>query len=253
MSIGMVALISAFVSNARADPILRHMGACLLIMCFSGIRYVQMQSFTLYGTRDGVVYGQVFRKTPERGHHTAPVPFWIVLCDLNSEERAPFFDMWLESVKDVLDILEAQGVPLTFTARSVTWGRDQEMVNGAMSYRQFNNHMWKVLVAACPGMTEALARTFTPHSCRTFLQNVFKGRKESKKARTLTGEWDGWASAQEIKSCIWSPDQIRQAAAKRLMNMPDRYATAQLAVDSIDAFDRNFKHLQLLGARRLPP
>jgi hypothetical protein len=68
-----------------------------------------------------------------------------------------------------------------------------------MSYRQFNNHMGKVLVAAFPGMTEALAKTFTPHSCRTFLQNVFKGRKENKKVRTLTGEWDGWASDQEIK------------------------------------------------------
>jgi len=54
--------------------------------------------------------------------------------------------------------------------------------------------MWKVLVAACPGMTEDLARTFNPHSGRTFIQNVFKGRKESKQARMFTGEWAGYAT-----------------------------------------------------------
>ena len=52
-----------------------------------------MQNFTLYGEHDGVVYGQVFRKNPKHNRHEDPVPFWIVLCDLNGD-GAPFFDVW---------------------------------------------------------------------------------------------------------------------------------------------------------------
>jgi hypothetical protein len=54
-----------------------------------------MQNFTLYGERDGIVYSQVFRKTPERNQHEDPAPFWIVLCDLNSDGKVEIATPWL--------------------------------------------------------------------------------------------------------------------------------------------------------------
>ena len=118
------------------------------------------------------------------------------------------------------------------------------MLNGPMSYSQFHGHMWKVLVAAGPGMTEKLVRTFHPHSGRTFIQNVFKGRKESKQARMFTGEWAGYASNTRASECLWVPDRLRDAAVRRIMRMPDRYANAQLAKVVVQAFDRNLKSLR---------
>ncbi len=50
----MVDLISLFVNDKKADPVLRHIRCCILMMCYTGIRFVQMQTFTLYGERDGV-------------------------------------------------------------------------------------------------------------------------------------------------------------------------------------------------------
>jgi hypothetical protein len=251
-SIGMVALISLFVTDKTADPVLRHIGCCILLMCYTGIRFVQMQNFTLYGERDGVVYGQVFRKNPEHNRREDPAPFWIVLCDLNGDGKAPFFDVWTESVKDLLAISEEDKQPLQFAARSIRFhrGRAAEMLNGPMSYSQFHGHMWKVLVAACPGMTEDLARTFNPHSGRTFIQNVFKGRKESKQARMFTGEWAGYATNTQASECLWAPDQLRAAAVHRLMKMPDRYAKAQLAIAVVEAFDRNLKALRAFVAKQ---
>jgi len=75
-SIGMVALISSFVTDKNADPVLRHIGCCILLMCYTGIRFVQMQNFTLYGEHDGVVYGQVFRKNPKHNRHEDPDAEW---------------------------------------------------------------------------------------------------------------------------------------------------------------------------------
>jgi hypothetical protein len=205
-----------------------------------------MQTFTLYGERDCVVYGQVFRKTPDRNLHEDPAPFWIVLCDLNSDGEASFFDVWTESVADLLAISEKESHQLQFTARTITFHqrRSAEMLNGPMSYSQFHGHMWKVLVAAGPGITEKLVRTFHPHSGRTFIQNVFKGRKESKQARMFTGEWAGYASNTRASEYLWAPDRLRDAAVRRIMRMPDRYANAQLAKVVVQAFDRNLKSLR---------
>jgi hypothetical protein len=110
--------------------------------------------------------------------------------------------------------------------------------------------MWKVLVAPCPGMTEKLAKTFHPHSGRTFIQNVFKGRKESKQARMFTGEWAGYASNTRESKCLWAPDRLRDAAVRRLMRMPDRYVNSQLAEAVVQAFDRNLKALRASVAKQ---
>ena len=248
----MVALISLFVNDMKAYPVLRHMGCCILMMCYTGIRFVQMQTFRLYGERDCVVYGQVFRKTPDRNLHEDPAPFWIVLCDLNSDGEASFFDVWTESVADLLAISEKESHQLQFTARTITFHqrRSAEMLNGPMSYSQFHGHMWKVLIAACPGMTEKLARTFHPHSGRTIIQNVFKGRKESKQARMFTGEWAGYASNTRASECLWVPDRLRDASVRRIMRMPYRYANTQLAKVVVQVFDRNPKALRAFVAKQ---
>ena len=84
----------------------------------------------------------------------------------------------------------------------------------------------------------------------TFIQNVFKGRKESKQARMFTGERAGYASNTRESECLWAPDRLRDTTVRKLMRMPDRYAKAQLAEAVVQAFDRNLKALRASVAKQ---
>ena len=244
-SIGIVALLLEFVANQHVDPTLRHLGCGLLIMAYTGLRYAQIQSWVLYGQREDEIYGQSFKKDPRHGHREDPAPFWLVLVDITGRQGpARFMEVWRDSVDDLLKICEDNRKPLTFAIRSFSRSskhKPAEMHNGPISYDQLRNNMWRVLVAACPGMSEEVAKSFTPHSARHFLQCVFKSREECHRIRALTGEWSGWASTQQTSACVWAPDQIHTAAVRRFAKMADRYAQHALAREAIGALRRNLE------------
>jgi len=66
----------------------------------------------------------------------------------------------------------------------------------------------------------------------------------------FTGEWAGYATNTQASECLWAPDQLREAAMRRFMRMPDRYANAQLATAVVQTFDRNLKALRAFVAKQ---
>jgi len=248
---GIVAALMQYVSRPDVDPVLRHIACVLLIMTFTGLRWKGAQTAVLYGDRTDlmpevrVVFGHSLAKKPGKNQRCKPEPFWLVLVDLLSTGEPPeLWSQWQSSVRDLREIAEKESTPLSFLARSIyREGAKATLENGPMQYSQMRSRMWRVLQEAC-GFDKTLAKTFTPHSTRHFLTNLFCARGESKQARSLTGEWAGWASKTEMKQCTWAPAEMYKVAKRQMMRMPDEYAKHALATRSIAALHRNLVAVQ---------